>query len=288
MRVLFRFFFCIFFFFFSFDTIQAQEQWYSFFSINGTVIDASDSIPLSYTHVYLINKSKFQVADSEGKFSFTLKNGDTLVFSNVGYTTRFIIFRESLQEDSTPYKIKLSKNTVTLQNVTIYGKNVLEGFFQQNRIRYNDYEVKSPEDKILYYNPSFDVSGSGFAIGGVISLLASQFNSEYKQLKKLNAIRQKERLVYEEEYAKEYLKYLIRKRLHTDVVLQNTSFLRGEIPAFLEFCSPTTEFLEYASDYEIIRMLKIKESLYIDKVKLESGSSDDAITTMELRRLLKD
>ncbi|MDI9356534.1 MAG: carboxypeptidase-like regulatory domain-containing protein [Chitinophagaceae bacterium] len=288
MRVLFRFFFCIFFFFFSFDTIQAQEQWYSFFSINGTVIDASDSIPLSYTHVYLINKSKFQVADSEGKFSFTLKNGDTLVFSNVGYTTRFIIFRESLQEDSTPYKIKLSKNTVTLQNVTIYGKNVLEGFFQQNRIRYNDYEVKSPEDKILYYNPSFDVSGSGFAIGGVISLLASQFNSEYKQLKKLNAIRQKERLVYEEEYAKEYLKYLIRKRLHTDVVLQNTSFLRGEVPAFLEFCSPTTEFLEYASDYEIIRMLKIKESLYIDKVKLESGSSDDAITTMELRRLLKD
>lgn len=253
------------------------------FIVEGTLLDKNDSVAIPFAHAYTMDHKKFQVSDEKGKFRIQLQRGDTLVVSSIGYATRFFMFTDIPPNRKVEHVIYMSQDPVELHGITIYGKAPMEGFYNHERIPYDRFEEKKLEEN--YYKPNLSIgpSGAGASVGveGLITLLAAQFNSEYKQLKKLQEIRKKEFEVARYDY-------FLRKRLSNTYVVENTAFLKTEVDDFVKFWSPDTSFLEMATDYELVKALQEKEKQYIEEIKRNQGSQDDIVSTIELRKLLKD
>lgn len=253
------------------------------FVVQGTLIDKADSVPIPYAHAYSMDYKKFQVSDDKGKFTIQLQRGDTLVVSSIGYATRFFLFTDIPANRKIEHVIYMSQDPVELEGITIYGKAPMEGFFEHERIPYDKYEEKKLEEG--YYKPGvgFSPGGAGASVGltGALTLLAAQFNSEYQQLKKLDKIRK-------HEYEVARYEYFIKSRLSAGFVTKNTSLLSSEVDDFIKFWSPDTAFMEYANEYELVSALQQKERQYIELIKRNKGADEDIVSTIELRKLLKD
>jgi hypothetical protein len=261
----------------------AQGIFTDSFVVQGTLLDKNDSVPVPFAHAYSMDYKKFQVSDEKGKFSIQLQLGDTLVVSSIGYATRFFLFTDIPANRKIEHVIFMSQNPVELEGITIYGKMPMEGFYDHERIPYDKFEEKKLEPG--YYKPGLSMGpgGAGMSVGvsGALTLLAAQFNSEYQQLKKLETIRKKE-------YEEARYQYFLTHRLNNRFVTKNTSLLTTEVDDFIKFWKPDTAFVEYANEYELVTALKEKEKQYIEQIKRNQGATDDAISTIELRKLLKD
>lgn len=255
------------------------------FVVEGILLDKNDSVPIPFAHAYTMDQEKFQVSDEKGNFRIQLQRGDTLVISSIGYATRFFMFTDIPPSRKIEHVMYMSQDPVELQGITIYGKAPMEGFYDHDRIPYDKFEEKQLDEN--YFKPSLysGSSGAGMSVGvsGVITLLAAQFNSQYKQLKKLEEIR---KLEFEEAR----YQYFLKKRLNSGYVVENTALLQAEVDDFIKFWSPDTAFIELATEYELVRALKEKEKQYIEQIKRRQGSAskEDVVSTIELRKLLDD
>lgn len=249
------------------------------FVVEGVLLDNADSVPIPFAHAYTMDYEKFQVSDENGRFRIQLQRGDTLVISSIGYATRFFMFTDIPPSRKISHTIYMSQDPVELQGITIYGKAPMEGFYDHQRIPYDDFEEKKLEKD--YYKPKLGFGPGGVGADGLITLLAAQFNSEYKQLKKLEEIRKKE-------FEEERYRYFLERRLNARYVAENTSLLSSEVTDFIKFWSPDTMFIQLATDYELVKAMKEKEKQYIEQMKRKQGAGDDAVSTIELRKLLKD
>lgn len=78
-------------FIFSFFHFLAFSQEHQLHQINGTVTNVKHE-PIPFAHILIKNKRMGKVAMYNGKYSFVAEEGDTVLFSSVGYKTgRFII-----------------------------------------------------------------------------------------------------------------------------------------------------------------------------------------------------
>ncbi len=253
------------------------------FVVEGTLLDKNDSVPVPFAHAYSMDYKRFQVTDEKGKFTIQLQRGDTLVISSIGYATRFFLFTDIPANRKIEHVIFMSEDLVQLEGITIYGKMPMEGFYDHERIPYDKFKEKELEPG--YYKPGLSMSpgGAGVSVGfsGALTLLAAQFNSEYQQLKKLEKIRK-------EEFRIAKYEFFIKNRLNPRFVTNNTSLLQTEVDEFIKFWAPDTAFVEYANEYELVTALKEKERQYIEQIKRSQGADEDIVSTIELRKLLKD
>jgi len=60
--------------------------------VNGTVTDEANAMPLPGVNIILQGTSTGASTDFDGNFSITVKNGDVLIFSYLGYTTKEITY----------------------------------------------------------------------------------------------------------------------------------------------------------------------------------------------------
>lgn len=60
--------------------------------VSGTVTEQSSSLPLPGVNIIIKGTSQGTASDFDGKYEITLKNGDTIVFSYVGYITQEIVY----------------------------------------------------------------------------------------------------------------------------------------------------------------------------------------------------
>ena len=61
------------------------------YKVTGTVVTANDNIPFPGVNVLVVGTSNGATTDFDGNYSITVKKGDVLQFSYVGFVTQTVI-----------------------------------------------------------------------------------------------------------------------------------------------------------------------------------------------------
>lgn len=243
-------------------------------TFQGQILSVEDSLPIPFVNVYTEGYEKFASSSAMGYFSISIVEGDTLNFSAVGFRPRQLI---AFTVSGIEQKIYLTQVTYELPGLTIFGRNAMEGFYDHNRL-YNPETEKTFNEK--FPKPSLGIGNRGAAVTGLFTLLANQFNSEYQQLKKL-------RKIEKDEYSYFRRLELIYTRLSPDYIIENTSLNKEEVESFLDFWSPSLDFMEKADGYQLLAAIQEKEVEYIRQLKSDNKGKN-VVSTIELRKLLEE
>ena len=85
-------------------------------SVNGTVTDGTDGLPLSSISVVVKNSSRVTITDCDGNFSISVAQGSTLVFSGLGYKTQEVVVNSTAT-----LSITLLQDVAQLDQVVVIG-----------------------------------------------------------------------------------------------------------------------------------------------------------------------
>ncbi len=88
--------------------------------LSGVIVGEEDAQPLSYATVYDLSTNRGVMADFYGYFSMVVFPGDTLFFSNFAYKQSTFIVPDSLVEKHYSIIHLMQRDTVRLEEVTVY------------------------------------------------------------------------------------------------------------------------------------------------------------------------
>mgnify|MGYP006289087349 CR=1 FL=1 len=104
----------------------------------------NDSLkPIPLVHVYVYHKARGTISDFRGYYSLAVEQGDTIVFSSLGYKTRKFIVPDTLTEDKYHFDVKIISDTILLKEAVVYPYMTYEQFkeaFVSVDIPDDDYE----------------------------------------------------------------------------------------------------------------------------------------------------
>jgi TonB-linked SusC/RagA family outer membrane protein len=123
-------------------------------TITGTIVSASDNIPLPGATIVVKGKSLGATSDFDGKYSILANKGDILVFSFIGYTTT-----EITVNSQTVIDVVLAENAGVLDEV------VVTGYGKQSRAKLTT-SVSKLDTRILETSSR---SNAGTALQGIIA-----------------------------------------------------------------------------------------------------------------------
>ncbi|HEY8401652.1 MAG TPA: hypothetical protein VIK89_10340 [Cytophagaceae bacterium] len=198
--------------------------------INGRVLDSLELF--SIQDALIINKrtNKIATTDKEGYFYVSLKPTDTLILYMVGYFPKLLHFSENdLKKQLHLYYMK--RNMQEIREVEIIAKK----------------EAKEKEYK-------FPFNQEPATAESPITMLYEKFSRRYKQYRKIEEL---EKIKYYEQ--------LRRERLRKSLIVQVTDLKEDEVEDFLKFAYFTDEYIETASEYELIIAIKKRYQEYIKR-----------------------
>lgn len=123
-------------------------------TITGTIVSASDNIPLPGATIVVKGKSLGTTSDFDGKYSILANKGDILVFSYIGYTNT-----EITVNSQTVIDVVLAENAGVLDEV------VVTGYGKQSRAKLTT-SVSKLDNRILETSSR---SNAGTALQGIIA-----------------------------------------------------------------------------------------------------------------------
>ncbi|MCI4642295.1 MAG: SusC/RagA family TonB-linked outer membrane protein [Flavobacteriaceae bacterium] len=123
-------------------------------TITGTIVSASDNIPLPGATIVVKGKSLGTTSDFDGKYSILANKGDILVFSYIGYTNT-----EITVNSQTVIDVVLAENAGVLDEV------VVTGYGKQSRAKLTT-SVSKLDTRILETSSR---SNAGTALQGIIA-----------------------------------------------------------------------------------------------------------------------
>jgi hypothetical protein len=189
-------------------------------TIRGVLVekDSITEIPFAY----VVNKSTGtgEVASSDGLFSLSCKQTDTVIFKSLGFVNLKICVADLLKMPlyAQQNKIILYPDIIALKPFVITEPGLSK-------------EEKQYYERFIYQPPP-DISSP-------ISLIYYKFSREGKSREKLQILYERE--LYLEKYMKRMLQYLRYKRVN----------LAGfDIADFSRYCPLTTDFVDHANNYE--------------------------------------
>lgn len=110
---------------------------------SGVVV--TDSLaPVPFTHILVKNTYRGTMSDVYGYFSFVAQEGDTILFSAVGFQRSQYFIPDSLAEDKYSMIHVMSRDTVQLREMTVYPWPSREQFrdaFLNLRLPADDYQL---------------------------------------------------------------------------------------------------------------------------------------------------
>ena len=86
--------------------------------------------PLPYAHILVLNNYRGTITDKDGKFSFVVQEGDSIMFSTVGYKRKFIRIPDTLKEPFMTVDLTLQVDTFMIGEVVVYPWKNYEEFKQ--------------------------------------------------------------------------------------------------------------------------------------------------------------
>ena len=261
---------------FTISRLSAQE-----YRLSGTLRSRQDSSSIGYAHIYSSHLKNFTVSNQKGEFSIEVSVGDTLIFSDIRHSIYILTISQKPSQDSVT--VWMYPRTYLLEEITIYAREELKGFYGHQRIDYT-------QDRSKIFRPttptsslgSTDPGTVGITIEGLLTSILEPFTSRYKQLEKVYIIRQAESL-------ERYYKHLLTQRLSYAWLSQHLPLLRGEEDAFLRFWKPEAILLEVANEYELIQTLTQAYERYHAHLlrKYSYRSYKDRVSTLRLRDMLE-
>ena len=240
--------------------LYAQDNTPSGYTMRGFLGDKTTRAPIPYAHIYTLDGRVFEVSDTLGHFRMYLQQGDTVVVSSVGYTSRYLVITEAISATTPPVRdsLWLSPSMYRLSTVYVYDRHPLAGFFSHKRTRYGKGVVPAPAFRpqgVQLGARAPSDGGAGIVVEGLMTAIANQFNRHYQQLKKLHSLRQKERW-------QRYYNALRSQRMPTEWVCAQTGLRPNELADFYAFYQPTSVELETSSDYELLLSVRAQARSY--------------------------
>jgi len=138
------------------------------------VRDSTNFSPLPYVSISISGKV-VNISNERGLFELKCNEGDTILFSRVGFKTRRLIPLRSEEAIS----VFMTESTTVLNSITIYGNYKLQGQAQWRRYiilpkLFENPTMKDPNGLVQTFGP-------GVSIPGVFSY----FNSEEREKRKI-------------------------------------------------------------------------------------------------------
>ena len=118
---------------FSFFTLFANSQGKKekeVVQFTGAIVESDSLQPMPFVHITIKNSRMGTISDYYGFFSFVAHSGDTIVFSSVGYHKNEYIIPDTLVENSYSIIHVMVKDTLLLQEFTVFPWPTREQFKQ--------------------------------------------------------------------------------------------------------------------------------------------------------------
>lgn len=174
---------------FLYVSASAQKQ------ISGTI--KSESEILVSATIRNISRNKINISDLGGNYKITAENGDSLIFSHVGYSSDTVVVNSMMFNDRLPIDLKIKISYLSTVDIDDMAKYRLDSL--SRRVDY-DYIFSGKNNKPLWDNK---LSGDG---RGVNFSSIGHWSSHEKQKRKL-----KERL--ERDDKEEFIYYKFSRRV---------------------------------------------------------------------------
>lgn len=212
--------------------------------VYGSILHANDSTPLEGVHV--VNKKNHLgvISKESGYFSISAENGDTLIISSIGFTTKTYVVNKSR------CSIYLYPAVYNLEDFTVLPYKDYEEFkeaFTQLRIIEHDpinQSIYVPKEELL---AAYQEANGGIILSGGISAILGAFN-KYVQDKK-----NYERLLKKDEQEAE-----IKNRINPEKLMQITTINNLKTAEnFLEYCDFSEGFILFTSEFELHKQIHI-------------------------------
>lgn len=231
---------------------QPKPRW-----IEGQIISAHDSTAIAFAHVYNKNSQKGVASNVEGKYRIMAKAGDSLEFRMIGYMDTTLTFA---QAKAMHYIIPLWERTYRLRQVNVRANRFKEPFApaEPSKDPYVGYRSVKPSGRGAQEQKigAAPVEG-GVAVTGAITALANKFNKKEQQRVRIRQLKEQDQL-------KKYYKALFEFWFDKEIVAEITGLQGNELNKFIKFCKPSLQFLEEATEYEVITAIQKYHRQYLN------------------------
>jgi hypothetical protein len=208
-------------------------------TVHGQAYDKESKLPLP--KLMIINKKTNNglFADSEGKFTISMQQSDTLLLSAVGFKAKKITLKDSAYKKEYDIVIPLEKLYFILKEVSVFAPRSLN-------------EIQKDIDKIgskLYKKPQLmDYVSSGPNGGAAISPITYL----YDRFSKFSKSKQKVAEWENEDLRRDVLKDLFRVYIKHDII----DLDEEEFDAFIKYLQLSDDFIINASQFELVMAIK--------------------------------
>lgn len=222
--------------------------------LKGVVIDESSKETVPFVNIFNESQRKWYISHEKGNFSIDVKQGDTLAITSIGYLgKKLVISEEDLKNEIsvllTPRQYNIDEvQVVAYKKYEDFQKAFLNLELPENRAelaRKNLQESCERFAKDAVYNKNAEYKlqnpGIGFSIG-------KSGNEEKELLAKLKK--------------KDEIQYLIDKKYNRELVYRLTDLKGDELTNFMGFCNFSMEYLEKATEYEIVERIMKRYEAY--------------------------
>ncbi|MFY9310209.1 MAG: carboxypeptidase-like regulatory domain-containing protein [Bacteroidia bacterium] len=201
-------------------------------TIYGEAYDKESKLPLPKLMVINKRTNNGTFADSEGKFTITALQSDTLMLSAIGFRVKKISLKDSVAKKQYTILVPLEKLYFTLKEVSVFAPRSLN-------------EIQKDIDKLgvkrTYSTENID------AISSPITYL-------YERFSKFGRSKQKVAEWENEDMKRDILKDLFRLYIKHDII----DLSEEEFDAFIKYLQLSDEFIKNASQLELVLAIKGK------------------------------
>jgi hypothetical protein len=232
-------------------------------NLKGYIIDEKTLGQIPLVHIYNERTRNTSVSDTSGNFRLKVKNGDTLVFSAIGYFHKAIYINDSLLREETVL-IELSPRTYEISEARVYALGTYEQFKQKvialrlpetrtDKLRKYLQDLSKKTGKEVKYQQEMDKLTRGGVLFSVPIL-----SPEEKEMIKLKKILEKEKV-----------QKIINEKFNREIVADLTGLKEEDLTEFIVFCNFSEKYLLETNQYDIL--VKVLEKLELYKKLKNSG-----------------
>ena len=211
-------------------------------TISGQAYDKESKLPLPKLMVINKRTNNGVFADVEGRFSISVRQTDTILFSAIGFKLKKICLKDSTQKSIYNLYVPLEKLYFYLKEVSVFAPRTLK-------------EI----DKDIYNLDSTKAYRSYTDINGI----ESPITYLYERFSKFGRSKQKVAEWENEDLKRDILKDLFRLYIKHDIIGLNEE----EFDAFIRYCNLSEDFIKSASQLELVMAIKGKYETFKDRWK---------------------
>ncbi len=231
--------------------------------LKGIVIDDSSKETVPFANIFNESQRKWYLSHEKGSFSIDVRPGDTLAITCIGYLGKKLIISE--EDFKNEMSVLLTPRQYNIDEVQVVAYKKYEDFQKAflnlelpetradlARINLQEACEKYAKDAVYNKNAEYKLQnpGIGFSIG--------KSGNEGKEL--LAKLKKKDEI-----------QYLIDKKYNRELVYRLTDLEGDELTNFMGFCNFSMEYLEKATEYEIVERIMQRYEAY--KVLKDSTGS---------------